>query len=227
MDDLEKKLFVQLDDDMPGQRTNALELLREQLKKARRSFRDIVADIENAVPKAQVEELEKKLTDYMTANTAAAKRDAAQRREIATLKAALWVKVNWKITGGVGAALLIIVTGYWAYDRYWSRSDAVEVGLRAVVAAAEWREGWSEPFAARVGGEPYWLMFRGDIDASHYSDNHGKPIEMRCLHLYAAPAQPASGEYFKPSPRFLGWVTWPELATQCKPFPSRIADNSR
>ena len=163
----------------------------------------------------------------MTANAAAAKRDAALTREIATLKAALWVKVNWKMTGALAATLLVAVTGYWAYDRYWSRSDAVDAGLHAVVAAAEWREGWSEPFASRVGGEPYWLMFRGDIDASHYSDNHGNPIEMRCLHLYAAPAQPDSSEYFKPSPRFLGWVIWPELATQCKPSPSRPVDNSR
>ena len=58
-----------------------------------------------------------------------------------------------------------------------------------------------------IGGEPYWLMFRGDIDASSYSDNHGNPVEMRCLHLYAAKAQPDSGQYRKPSPRnFLGWV---------------------
>jgi hypothetical protein len=115
MDDLAKKLFAQLDDDMPGLRGNALEALREHLKKAGRTFRDIVADIENALPLAKAEELEKKLADYMTANAAAAKRDAAQRREIATLKAALWVKVNWKITGSAAAALLVAVTGYGAY----------------------------------------------------------------------------------------------------------------
>ena len=76
-----------------------------------------------------------------------------------------------------------------AYERYWSRSDAVNAGLRSAVVSATWGEGWGEPFASKIGGEPYWLMFRGDIDASSYSDNRGNPIEMRCLHLYAAPAQ--------------------------------------
>jgi hypothetical protein len=226
MDDLAKKLFAQLDDDMPGLRGNALEALREHLKKAGRTFRDIVADIENALPLAKAEELEKKLADYMTANAAAARRDAAQRREIATLKAALWVKVNWKITGSAAAALLVAVTGYGAYERYWSRSDAVNAGLRAAVAEATWGEGWSEPFVSRVGGEPYWLLLRGDVDASSYSDRHGRPVEMRCLHLYATPAQPDSGQYVKPSPRnFLGWVSWPELATQCRLSPNQQADN--
>jgi hypothetical protein len=226
MDDLEKKLFVQLDDDMAGQRSNALELLREHLKKAGRTFRDIVADIENGIPKAKAEELEKKLADYMTANAAAAKRDAALTREIATLKAALWVKVKWKPVSAGAVALLVAVIASWAYERYWSRSESVTAGLRAAVASATWGEGWGEPFASKIGGEPYWLMFRGDIDASSYSDSHGNPVEMRCLHLYASPAQPDSGQYRKPSPRsFLGWVNWPELAMQCKPSPIQKADN--
>jgi hypothetical protein len=227
MDDLEKKFVLQLDDPMPGQRANALEMWREHLAKAGRSFRDFIADLETALPKAKAEELEKKLADYMTANAAAAKRDAAQRREIATLKAALWVKVNWKMTGAVVAALLVGVIGDWAYERYWSRSEAVNAGLRATLDEATWGEGWSEPAASSIAGEPYWIMFRGNIDASSYSDSHGQPVDMRCLHLYAAPAQPDSGQYFKPSPRFLGWVKWPEVAMQCKPSPTQRADNSR
>jgi hypothetical protein len=94
--------------------------------------------------------------------------------------------------------------------------------------SASWGEGWGEPFAAKIGGEPWWLLYRGDTDASSYSDNRGNVIEMRCLHLYAAPATPYSSQFFKPSPRnFLGWVTWPELAMQCKPSPAQKADNSR
>jgi hypothetical protein len=226
MDDREKNLFKQLDDEMPGVRGNALEALREHLTKAGRKFRDILADIENAVPPAKVEELETKLADYVKANEKAQKRDAKQRSEIAALKAALWVKVNWKWVGAGAVALLVLGGGYWAYDRYFSRSEAVNVGLKAAVASASWGEGWGEPYAARIGGEPYWLMFRGDIDAASYSDNHGNPIEMRCLHLYAAPAQPYSSQFYKPSPRnFLGMVTWPELAMQCKPSPNQRADS--
>jgi hypothetical protein len=225
MDALEKKFCLQFDDPLPGQRQVALEMWREHLQKVGRSFRDVVADIENAVPPARVEELETKLADYVKANAAAQKRDAKQRSEIATLKAALWIKVNWKISGAVAAGLLSFGVGCWSYERYWSRSDAVNAGLRSAVASATWGEGWGEPFAARIGGEPYWLMFRGDIDESSYSDNHGNPIEMRCLHLYAAPAQPYSSQFYKPSPRnFLGIVTWPELAMLCKPSPNQRAD---
>jgi len=225
MDDLEKKMFLQFDDDMPAQRCNALEMLREHLNKAGRKFRDIIADLDNAVPPAKLEELETKLADYVKANAAAQKRDAKQRSEIATLKAALWVKVNWKISGAVAAGLLVVIAGACAYERYWSRTDAVNAGLRAAVVSATWGEGWGEPFASRIGGQPWWLMFRGDIDDAHYSDNHGNPVEMRCLHLYAAPAEPYSSQFFKPSPRnFLGWVSWPELAMQCKPSPNQRAD---
>jgi hypothetical protein len=225
MDDLEKKMFLQFDDDMPAQRANAVEMLREHLKKAGRTFRDLVADLDNAMSPAKAEELEKNLADYIKANAAGEKRDAVQQRKIAELKAALWVKTNWKMVGAGAAALLVVVAGGWTYERYWSRSDAVTAGLRATVASATWGEGWGEPFASRIGGEPYWLMFRGDIDASNYSDSHGNPVEMRCLHLYAAPAEPDSGQYRKASPRnLLGWVNWPELAMQCKPSPNQRAD---
>ena len=227
LDDVEKKFVPQLDDPMPGQRTNALEMWREHnLKKdPPRHFRDLVADIDKALPPAEAEELKKKLAAYMKANDAAQKHDAAQKREIAELKAALWVKVNWKTIGAVAAALLVAVTGGWAYERYWSHSDAVMAGLRAAVTSEKWSEGLSEPAARMIGGEHYWLLFRGDIDASSYSDSHGRPLEMRCLHLYATPAEPDSGQYRKPSPRnFLGRINWPELAMSCKPAPLQKAD---
>jgi hypothetical protein len=227
MDEHEKKLTAQCDDDMPGVRANAFEAWRDYRKKQGRTFRDLVADLESAMPAARVEELEVKLAEYMKANAAAQKHAAAQKTQIATLKAAVKIKANWKIIGAVTAGLLVVVTGVWTYQRYWSRSEAVNAGARATVASATWGEGWGEPFASKLGGESWWLMFRGDIDASSYADNRGKPIEMRCLHLFASPAQPDSGQYIKPSPRFLGMVTWPELAMQCKPSPNRQADNAK
>jgi hypothetical protein len=233
MDDLEKKLLKQCDDEMPAVRQNALEALREHMLKQTppRHFRDLVADFDNAMPPAKAEELQKKLAEFIKANAAGQKRDADQQREIAKLKAdlkaALWIKANWKIIGAVTACLLVVVSGIWSYERYWSRSDAVNAGARATVASATWGEGWGEPVAAKLGGESWWLMFRGDTDASSYADSRGKPIEMRCMHLYASPALPDSGQYIKPSPRFLGIVTWPELATVCKPSPNRQADNAK
>ena len=167
MDAHEKNLLVQCDDDMPGPRQNALEALREYRlnKTPPQTFRGLVADLDNAPSKEKAEELEKKLAEYIAANAKAAKRDADLTHKIATLKAALWVKTNWKMVGAGAAALLVVGVGGWAYERYWSRSDAVTAGLRATVASATWGEGWGEPFANKIGGEPYWLMFRGDIDA--------------------------------------------------------------
>src|SRR4051794_26457961 len=132
MDDLEKKMFVQLDDEMPSQRINALERLREYnlRKDPPRHCRDMVADFESAMSPAEAEELRKNLADHIAANAAAQKLHAADTRQIATLKAALWVKVNWKTIGAIAAVLLVVVTGWWAYERYWSRSEAVTSGLR-------------------------------------------------------------------------------------------------
>jgi hypothetical protein len=214
MDDRTKKMVAQLDDEARGVRENTLESLYASGHK----FRDLVADYEDA--KARAEELEPKLAEYKTANEAA-------RRRNAELRAALWVKVNWKISSAIAAGLLVVGVCGWAYEHYWSYSEAVMAGLRASVASASWGEGWSDPLASRVGGEPWWLMFYGDIDASSFSDSRGNPIEMRCLHVYAVPAEPyAPGQFMKPSPRnFLGWVSWPELAMHCKPSPNQRADN--
>src|SRR5260370_15126434 len=194
MDALEKKLFAQFDDDAPGVRQNALESLREHLKSAKRTFRDVVADLESAMPKAKGEEYEQRLAEFVKANAAAEKREADWQREIAKLKsdiaklkAALWVKVNWKISGGVAASLLVLVTGYWSYDRYWSRSDAVNAGLRSAVASASWGEGWGEPFAGKIGGGPYWIMLRGDLHAFSYNDNNRNPSQKRLLHRHSTP----------------------------------------
>src|SRR5437762_452807 len=116
MDKTARGILLQLDDEMPGVRSNALEALREHLQKAGRKFRDLVADLENAVPPAKLEELETKLAEYIKANEKAQKRDAKQRAEIKTLKAALWVKTNWKIVVPAAAGLLVLVAGICAYE---------------------------------------------------------------------------------------------------------------
>jgi len=46
MDERTKKLFVQLDDPMPGQRSTALEMLRARLLKNGRTFRDLLHELE-------------------------------------------------------------------------------------------------------------------------------------------------------------------------------------
>src|SRR5437868_5676341 len=174
MDDLK---FILQFDDLPAVRQNAFAAWCEHVEKAGRKFRDFVADIEKAMPAAKADELRQKLAEYAKANEKAQKNEASLKGEVgrlkAELKAALWVKVNWKWVGAGAVALLVGACGYWAYDRYWSRSEAVNVALRAAVVSATWGEGWGEPVAAKIGGEPWWLMYRGDIDASSYSDNHG------------------------------------------------------
>lgn len=228
MDDRDKKFILQFDD-LPAVRQNAFAAWCDQTDKAGRKFRDFVADYESALPPAKADELRQKLDECAKANEKAQKNEASLKRDVAKLKAelkaALWVKANWKWIGAGAVALLVVAGGYWSYDRYWSRSDAVNAGLRAAAASATWNEGWGEPYAAKIGGEPYWLLYRGEIDESSYSDNHGRTVEMRCLHLYAEKAQPDSGQFFKPSPRnSLGWMKWPELAMNCKPSPNQRAD---
>src|SRR5271155_2307564 len=73
MDNVERKMFAQLDDDMPAQRVNALEMLREHLKKKTppRFFRDSVAEIEAAEKTAaRGVELEKEVTALKQASAA-------------------------------------------------------------------------------------------------------------------------------------------------------------
>ena len=112
---VEKKMFLQFDDDMPAQRVNALEMLREHLTKGRPQVprsrrRSRKRDAAGQGRRAGIE------AGRIHQGQCDGGRSAMQRngREIATLKAALWVKVNWKISGAVAAGLLVVVTGYWS-----------------------------------------------------------------------------------------------------------------
>jgi hypothetical protein len=118
-----KKMFLQFDDDMPAQRANALEMLREEMKKKTppRFFRDMVADFENAIPPAKLAAVEKELADYKTANQTAkqanddlTQENAKLRREVANLKALNAIRLNWKkIAAGVAVAALLCGGWYW------------------------------------------------------------------------------------------------------------------
>jgi hypothetical protein len=238
MDDHAKKLFVQLDDDFPGVRVQALDALRDYLKKAGQSLRDVLHDIENAIPAQRYSDLETKyngvVDDYNKAvqqNAQWALSDqkkeqaiAALRREVMVYKGLVWLRLNRTriALGAVGLAALLAA----ALHDYNPPPPAAEAGLRAVANAAVWDQGFNTPFVTQIGGDPYWIMLRGDTDTDAFSDRQGRTISMRCLHVFAAPAQADFGQFRKPQPYALfgfGWLRWPERVKQCRPAPNQEA----
>src|SRR5271157_4780730 len=115
MDDVERKMFAQLDDDMPGQRTNALELLREHMKKKTppRFFRDMVREIEDAAAAAtKIAALEAQYIQAQQINAQAqaaynklAADYAALRRRVSAL---LWIKQHWRRLAPAAAVPLLV-----------------------------------------------------------------------------------------------------------------------
>src|ERR1700730_13488657 len=140
MDDLEKKIFLQFDDDMPAQRANALEMLREHMKKKTpaRFFRDMMAEFENAIAPEKLAAVEKELADYKTwnaqgkqANDQLTQEAARLRREVASWKAIAALRVNWKKLAASVAAVALLGGAY-----YWWGPAAVAAEERARVNAA-------------------------------------------------------------------------------------------
>lgn len=248
MDDHAKKLFAQLDDDFPGVRVQALDALRDHLKKGGSSFRDILADIESTG---------KKLTDlealYKTAEQHNAQwqqrgqqqdqRIAALTREVAIWKAAAKLRANWRVVAAVAVGVVgLPLIGWFGYQEVSNRTwpDSAAATLRTALPSYDsfltqksvaWGHWFNRPFVIDFGGKPFWVLYRGEIDKTGYADREGRTVVMRCLHVFGAPAEAASGEYLKPEPyNLFGWLKWPERAAQCEPAPpddEKIAEASR
>jgi hypothetical protein len=220
LDETDKKFFRQLDDPMPGQRGNALELLRERLAKKTLSFRDILHDIESADALRQhATDLENRLQattaslqQYMQANA------KARLRYLAAVKLGMWLRVYWR---GVTAALAlpaIALAGYMAYDRFqFTDGPAIE----AFASKAAWGgEGWAGPLLRSFNARPYWIKLHYERNDSGYVNGDGRAIAMQCVRVFARPATQSFGEYVKPAdPYWLlgGWLQWRERALACKP----------
>jgi len=228
MDDLEKKLFAQLDDPMPGQRTNALELLRDHLTKNGRTFRDIVQDIENAIPLHQYQDLENRCAAFAQANAGLAQQNNDLARRLAAYRGALAIKLHWKRALWIAA---LPVIGWLAYDHFTGESsaerEAARPGFERMASATTWVNSGVDtaPVEREVAGNPYWVTVRYREDRQH-RDAAGRPVTVQCVRLYASPARPDAGAYLKPHPYSFfgwGWLTWPERAADCRTDTMRSA----
>lgn len=239
MDDTERKMFAQFDDDMPAQRVNALELLREHLQKKtpRQFFRDFIAEIEAAEKTAaRGVELEKEVAVLKQASAAdhqnfnqrynklAADYASLQRR----INLLLPVKRHWKRLAA-GLAAPVIAAGLWCFypTETAAHRAAVDAEFKELAATLKWAPGgeYSDPVVILAAKQPYWVIARFDANSAHENAG-GAVVTVQCVHLYAAPAEPDAGVFLKPHPYSLfgfGWLRWPERGTDCKPETFRSA----
>jgi hypothetical protein len=236
MDDFEKKLFVQLDDDSAAVREKALDALVKRLKAAKQSFRDLLLVIEQGAEAQQkYAALDVQYQEAVQHNAQWEQRDqamqqdiarlqhenAALRRRVAVQKSLAWLRFN-RMKLGLGAALLACAIA--AYEKYavepWPA--AADAALRSLARGASWGEYFDKPFVATVAGKPMWVLLRGEIDASSYADTTGRKVVMRCVHVFAVPAEQDSGEYRSADPYlFAIWMRWPERLVNCQPSPDQ------
>lgn len=219
-----KKLFAQLDDDFPGVRVNALDALRDHLKKANQSFRGLLHQIEGAVPRADYEKALKDIQQQRTSITQLTQELTKKTREAATYRQALAIKLNWPpiaVLAGAAVALWFVVG--WIIRPSFPENG--ESDLRHLAQRLDWNGPWFDrPFVAQVNGEPYWLLLRSTVDELSFVDRTNNPIIMRCLHVFAGSAEADSGQYLKPQPYRLfgfGWLSWPERLVDCRPAPNQ------
>lgn len=237
MDAHGKKLFVQLDDDFPGVRANALDSLRDHLKKAGQSFRDILHEIDTAISAQKYAELETNYNQALQDNAAWVQRGQQQdqkiaqhektisdlRRKVAFYKGLRWTLRNWI---WLGACALLPVVGWFAYPYAMAPAwpDAATAGLRSAAMTMRGGASSDKPFVSVIAGKPYWVLLRGETDIASYADKDGRALAMRCLHVFAVPAEPDSGAFLKADPyTWFGQLKWPERVVHCTPSPTQEA----
>ena len=234
MDDMTKKLLAKCDSSFPGERVNALDLLYDHLQKIGQKFSDLVHEFEQAIPAQKYADLEQLYTNAVKDNTAWAQRYSEQEklldataRQLAIYKYACRIKANWHaLASALAGATVLLAAAVFGYQRWtavpWP--DRGDADLRSLAGNVTWGLSFDQPFVATLGGRPYWLLLRGDVDTSSYVDGSGRHVVMRCLHVFAAPADAASGQYRAPNPYGLfgfGWLQWPERYAACQKSPDQ------
>ena len=237
MNDVQKKLFAQLDDDAPGQRSAAVDALRKRGVK----FRALVQQIEQGEKYAVVEQeaarlrqdnaqLTRDLATYQAANAKAAAQYTADQATISQLRAALqrsgqpllsrvWLtlRMHPRISGGAALALVVALFVFVILRPVPpvpepAMSDAAATQLASDVGEWHWSPDKVGPFVIQIAGAPWWVVTVGDQDASSFLDAYGQPVMLRCLRYFARPAVATFGEYVKPPPV----EQWAERGRECK-----------
>jgi hypothetical protein len=235
MDDLTKKLLVQLDDPMPGQRSNAFEMLCQHFTTTGQSWRGIAQDIERADEAASLRQENAQLTARLAQTTADLSQHQAaiaqwQRAyallgaKLAAASAIAWGRTTGRRLAAYVALPALLLVGYLAYDRYWWPA-AVDEGLRRIAASETWQDGFGNTFVRVIAGAPCGVLMFGDTDTASHTTAQGVPVGMHCVHVFAHPAKADFGQYVKADPHALfgWWRTWPERAVDCKSFPLKEA----
>jgi hypothetical protein len=225
LDDTEKKMLAQCDDDMAAQRVNALEMLREYnlKKKPPRKFRDIVADIENSVPRKELEDTEKRLDEALEANQTLARKLMLANAQASVKRGVVKVRLYWRKVAlcAVVPALALTAWELWPQPANAQR-EAAKAAFQKHAEATRYEktESDSVPAVLRVDAEPYWITVRHTEDRTGYRDAKGLPVTVQCVRIFAEKAVPEAASYRKARPYAfwgLGWLTWPEVWADCKP----------
>jgi hypothetical protein len=227
VDDRTKKLLAKCDSSFPGERVNALDLLYDHLQKIGQTFAGLVHEFEQAIPAQKYTDLEQLYNNAVNDNTAWAQRCqqkesalAAATRQVTLLKGMVWFQLNWGTLLSAAALLLAVLFGYrWLTRPAWPAS--ADGDLSRIASRTTWGLGFDQPFVATIAGKPYWLLLRGEVKESGYVDNVNRPVVMRCLHIFAAPAEAESGQYHAAQPYAWGLLQWPERLVDCQKSPDQ------
>jgi hypothetical protein len=222
-----KKLLGKCDSSFPGERVNALDLLYEHLQKIGQTFAGLVHEFEQAIPAQKYSDLEQLYNNAAQENAQWAQRCqqkeaalATAMRQVTLLKGMVWLRLNWGTLVAAGVLLFAVLYGYrWVTRPTWPAT--ADADLSRIVSHTTWGVGFDQPFIATVAGKPYWLLLRGEVKESGYVDNLNRPVAMRCLHIFASPADPDSGQYRAAQPYAWGMLQWPERLIDCQKSPDQ------
>lgn len=229
MDDREKKLIVQLDDPMPGQRGNALEILHDHDQKHGTSFRDRVATIERGEQydvldqeavalRQQNAVLDGELTQYKAAVDKWRQHATALQARLAVASAIAWGRTSGLRLAAYAALPLCALVAWYAVDWYWPLPPEVDDGLKSIVQSATWGRGCGHAFVKDAGGVPYWVLLCGRVETGTHQTAQGEPIGLLCVDVYAHRAEAEWQEYVAADPYglFGWWIKWAKRAVQCR-----------
>lgn len=153
-----------------------------------------------------------------------------------------WDGAWWAIRGVfqlLTALVLLVGTGnftmHWpAYSSAPVLSEEHKIVFRMAAVLAPWKEGDTIPAIETVGDEKWWTFKRGVVETGTHVDGQNRPVERKCIYLYASKAIPSPDprlttpskmkaeepRYFlTASPYVLGieyFVAWPEVARSCR-----------
>jgi hypothetical protein len=231
MDDLTKKLIVQYDDPMPGQRNNAFEMTCDHFANTGQTWRDgVVQAVEQAdALKADNARLNGEVTQYKNAIRQWQKfaaYDVWLTAQLAVTWPVAWGRTTGKRIAACLALPVIALVGWQSYERSWSWPAVVDDGLHRVAASATWQDSCAQPSVHIVAGKPYWALLCGETETDTHLTAQGVAVGMHCVHLYAHPAEADFGQYIKRDPYALWglWRSWPERAVDCRSFPLKEAE---